>query len=99
MNSFQPRKITGSKDGGGMMAWLTEIIKILPAIKSKFQLTGMIVGIAAFVAVRVASPDAIVAQVCAGTIGVLFLIFGQIFQPIPSFPEHDSVKLDITLFV
>jgi hypothetical protein len=81
------------------MAWFTDIIKVLPAIKSKFQLTGLIVGIAAFVAVRVAAPDAIVAQVCAGTIGVLFLIFGQIFQAIPHFPEHDRVKLVLTLFI
>jgi hypothetical protein len=81
------------------MAWFIEVIKALPAIKSKFQLTGLIVAVAAFVAVRVAAPDAIVAQVCAGAIGVLFLIFGQIFQAIPHFPEHDRVKLVLTLFI
>jgi hypothetical protein len=81
------------------MAWFTDLIRVLPAIKSKFQLTGLIVGVAALVAVRVAAPDATVAQVCAGAIGVLFLIFGQIFQAIPHFPEHDRVKLVITLFI
>jgi hypothetical protein len=62
-------------------------------------LTGLIVGVAAFVAVRFAAPDAVVAQICAGSIGVLFLIFGQIFQAISHFPERDRVKLVITLFI
>jgi len=81
------------------MTWFIDVVKALPGIKNKFQLTGLIVGIAAFVAVRVAAPDAIVAQVSAGAIGILFLIFGQIFQAIPHFPENDRVRLVITLFV
>src|ERR1044071_1938508 len=81
------------------MTWFTDIIKALPGVKNKFQLTGLIVSVAAFVAVRFADPNAVVAQVCAGAIGILFLIFGQIFQAIPHFPEHDRVKLVITLFI
>src|SRR5437868_7782376 len=81
------------------MSWFNELIKALPAIRTKFQLTGLIVGVAAFVAVKFAAPDAIVAQISAGAIGVLFLVFGQIFQSIPSFPEHQRVTLVITLFI
>jgi hypothetical protein len=81
------------------MSWFTDLIQALPTIKTKFQLTGLLVGVAAFVAVRFAAPDAVVAQICAGSIGVLFLIFGQLFQAIPNFPAPDRVKLVITLFI
>lgn len=81
------------------MSWFTDLVQTLPNIKTKFQLTGLIVGVAAYVAVRFAAPDAVVAQICAGSIGVLFLVFGQIFQAIPHFPAGDRVKLVITLFI
>lgn len=81
------------------MSWFTDLVQTLPAIKTKFQLTGLIVGVAAFVAVRFAAPDAVVAQISAGAIGVLFLVFGQVFQAIPHFRQSDRFKLVITLFI
>jgi hypothetical protein len=79
--------------------WFISFLKTLPSIKTKFQLTGLVVGVAAFVAVRFASPDAVVAQICAGSIGVLFLVFGQIFGSLDKFPEGERVKLVIILFI
>jgi len=81
------------------MSWFTDLVQTLPSIKTKFQLTGLVVGVAAFVGVRFAAPDAVVAQICAGSVGVLFLVFGQIFQAIPHFPPEARVKLVITLFI
>jgi hypothetical protein len=79
--------------------WFISLIKVLPAIKTKIQLTGLVIGAAAFVAVRFASPDAVVAQICAGSIGVLFLVFGQIFGALDKFPEDKRVKLVTILFL
>lgn len=81
------------------MSWFTDLVAGLPNIKTKFQLTGLIIGLAAFVAVKFAAPDAVIAQISAGVIGVLFLVFGQIFQAIPQFREADRFKLVISLFV
>lgn len=81
------------------MSWFRELLSALPAIKTKFQLTGLIVGLATLVAIRVSAPDAVVAQISAGAIGILFLIFGQIFQAIPHFPIKQRATLIITLFI
>ncbi len=83
------------------MDWFTRLVQALPGIRNQIQLTGLVIGVAAFVAVRFAAPDAVVAQISAGAIGVLFIIFGQVLQPIimNGIPSESRVKFIITLFI
>jgi hypothetical protein len=57
-----------------------------------------VVAVAGFVATRVVAPEYVHAQIAAGTIGVLFLVFGQVFHHIASFPEIERTKLITRLF-
>jgi hypothetical protein len=80
------------------MDFLTRLVNILPRLRNRFALTGLLIMVAAFVATRAVAPDAIQAQVSAGAIGVLFLVFGQVFHQLASFPAKDRADLVTRLF-
>lgn len=75
------------------------LIKALPRLRNQFGLVGFIVAIGAFVAVRTIAPGSIHAQISAGSIGVCFIIFGQVFYFLKDIPEDDRAKLIIRMFI
>jgi len=74
------------------------LAEILPRLKKPFQLVGLIMLIAGGVATRAVEPKAVQVTICAGAIGVLFIVFGQVFSAIPSFPAASRVRLILSLF-
>lgn len=77
----------------------SHLTDLLPKIRTRLQLSGLVITVGAFVAVRTIAPNAIKAQISAGAIGVAFVVFGQVFQVLKDFPEKDRAKVVITLFV
>jgi hypothetical protein len=76
-----------------------QIASILPKLRNRFALIGLVVAVAGFVATRIVAPEYVHAQIAAGTIGVLFLVFGQVFHHIASFPEAERTRLITRLFI
>lgn len=83
----------------GDPSWLSRLVQILPQIKGRFQLAGLAIVVAAFVTVHAVAPSAVKAQISAGAIGVLFIVFGQVFTALDRFPAAHRAGLIITLFV
>jgi hypothetical protein len=81
------------------IGFFTRIATILPRLRNRFAATGVVVTIAGFVATRIVAPEYVHAQITAGTVGVLFLVFGQVFHHLRSFPEKDRIKLITRLFL
>src|SRR5271168_4736999 len=80
-------------------SFLTRLVDLLPKIKTRLQLSGLAIAVGAFVALRTIAPNAINAQISAGSIGVVFVIFGQVFSALKDFPAAQRAKLIITLFI
>jgi NADH:ubiquinone oxidoreductase subunit 6 (subunit J) len=78
--------------------FLSRLATVLPRVRNKLAVAGVLISVAGFVATRSVDPDAVHAQVSAGAIGVLFLIFGQVFHHLASFPEGDRLRLITRLF-
>jgi|GEM_PF-7127939 len=74
-----------------------KVVDILPKLRTKVQLAGLIVAVAAFVATRWVSPD-VVAQICAGAIGVVILGLGLSFNVINTIPEQRRALFIMTMF-
>lgn len=81
------------------MSFFAQIASLLPKLRNRFALIGLVVAVAGFVATRVAAPEYVHAQIAAGTVGVLFLVFGQVFHHLGSFPEVERTRLISRLFV
>ena len=79
--------------------FLAQITNVLPHLRNRFALIGLVVAVAGFVATQVVAPEYIHAQIAAGTIGVLFLVFGQVFHHLGSFPEAERTRLITRLFL
>jgi hypothetical protein len=77
---------------------LDRLVNILPRLRNRFALTGLLIIVAAFIATHVVAPDSTQAQVSSGAIGVLFLVFGQVFHQLGSFPAKDRADLVTRLF-
>lgn len=75
-----------------------KFVNLIPRIKTPIQLAGLALAIAAVIAIRSVVPGATKAQISAGAIGVVFLVFGQVFAALGSFPQKDRVKLVVSLF-
>lgn len=74
------------------------LAEALPKLKTKLQLSGFIVLIAAVVATRSIAPTALNAQISAGAIGILFIVFGQVFSSLRDIPETDRSRLILFMF-
>lgn len=81
------------------MEWFTSIVEVLPKLRSKLLLSGLIVAVAAIIAMREVVPQAVNAQISAGAVGVLFIVFGQVFSSLKDIPEQDRTKLLTSLFI
>jgi hypothetical protein len=76
----------------------SSFVEVLPRIRTKIQLTGLAVAIVGFVMIRLASPDAVRAQLAAGSIGICLVVFAQIFHFMEAFPARSRVTLVIAIF-
>jgi uncharacterized protein YjbI with pentapeptide repeats len=81
------------------MDWIDQLARVLPKLKTQLQLTGFIVLIVGVVATRVVAPDQIHAQISAGAIGIVILVFAQIFRYLKDFPLEERVRLILVLFI
>lgn len=54
--------------------------------------------VAGAIATHLAAPNAITAQVTAGSIGVLFIVFGSVFSRLEKFPLKQRARLVLVLF-
>ena len=70
----------------------------VPKLRTKIQLAGFLVLVAAVLIVHVISPNNTRAMLSAGAIGISLVVFGQIFQYLHLFPEQQRVFLILMLF-
>ena len=71
---------------------LTKLITVLPRVRTKIQLTGLVTTAAVALILQLYSPGNIPAILCGGMIGVSIIIFGQLFHFLTHFPkEHRAV--------
>lgn len=77
---------------------LEKAVAILPRLRTKIGLVGLIVTVGAFVATRSVAPGSTGAQLSAGAIGVTVIIFGQIFYFLALIPERDRAKFVLAMF-
>jgi hypothetical protein len=82
----------------GMSIW-TSLAQGLPKLKTRLQLTGLVILVGGFLVARSVAPEEVHAQICVGVIGVLFLVFGQVFNAIRDIPELERARLLFRLFL
>ncbi|CAM2064251.1 hypothetical protein SCOR_02710 [Sulfidibacter corallicola] len=85
-------------NGEVYLSWIERIIKFLPHLKTRIQLTGLVVAISAGLILQLVAPGNIPALICATSGGVAIIIFGQVFQFIHHFPENQRAFLVLGLF-
>src|ERR1017187_6325715 len=79
---------------------ITALANALPRLKTRIQLAGFVVVAAVLVAtMRAQSPEYLQTEITGGAIGVLFIVFGQVFASLADFPEQHRARLIVTLFV
>src|SRR5438874_11323207 len=81
------------------MDFLHSLVEALPKLRTKIQLSGLVVTVAAFVITKLAAPSSVPAQICAGAIGILIIVFAQFFENLQKFPEQRREHVFIKLFV
>lgn len=75
------------------------VIETLPHIRTRVQLTALVVAVAGVSLIRVSSPDAVRAQIAAGSVGVCLVVFAQVFHFIHQIPARSRLTLVLGLFV
>lgn len=81
-----------------MSNFFVTLAELLPRFRSRLAITGVIITVAGVVATRVAQPEAIQAQIAAGALGVVFLVFAQMFHSLRDFPATERASLVLRLF-
>jgi hypothetical protein len=71
----------------GAPPWLNAIIRTIPRLRKRIQVTGLVVGTAAGVVGGVVVPGDPVAIILGGSLGVSFIIFGQAFAYLRLIPK------------
>jgi hypothetical protein len=88
---------------GGAMGSGTDILSklanLLPQLKTPIQLVGFIVLVSSLIVIRSIDPNNVLALLAGGAIGVLFLVFGQLFYHLGIFPEPSRVRLVLTALI
>jgi hypothetical protein len=83
------RKADSSSDGGvpGVTGFWQKALDVLPKLKAPLQIIGFIVLVGGFVAYRAVAVQYVPGVIAAGCIGILLIIFGQLFKLIESVPK------------
>lgn len=87
-----------SKDGpsttiGNIMAVFEKLVEVLPRIKTKIQLIGLIVIVGGVITTRSLAPEQLPVAFIIGGVGILFVAYAQIFPSLKDFPENQRVFL------
>ncbi len=82
-----------------MEGFFMRIANALPKLKTRIQLTGVIILVGGIIATRAIAPDQTLPTVYVGAIGILFIVFGQVFPYLRTFPEKDRANLLVKLFL
>jgi tetratricopeptide (TPR) repeat protein len=72
---------------------------VLPKIKTRIQLSGLIVTLVVVFLIRAFAPENTPAQICGGMIGICIIIFTLVFNFLSEFPEGDRARVVLTLFI
>jgi hypothetical protein len=72
--------------------------QLLPKIKTKIQLSGLVVGLAFALLVHFAKPGDNVALITAGSVGISLVIFGQLFNFLKDFKADDRPRVFLVAF-
>ena len=70
----------------------------LPALKTPIQLIGFVVLVVGFLITRATNPNATLAQVSVGAIGVVIVVFAQVFEKLATYPREKRAQVTIVLF-
>jgi hypothetical protein len=74
------------------------LAEVLPKLRTRIQLTGVVVAIAAMLIVQLVTPGNVKAILAAGAIGISFLIFGQLFHFLTAFRPKDRPTVFLGAF-
>ena len=74
------------------------LARVLPKVKTKIQLSGLVVGVVVMMVAHFAKPGDNVAMLIAGAVGVSIVIFGQLFHFLASFRPQDRPKVFLVTF-
>jgi hypothetical protein len=77
---------------------LEKFLDAIPKLRGRIQLAGFVVTVAAFVATRTVAPDAVLAQISAGAIGVCIIVFGQLTVLVETLLPKDRAGFITKLF-
>jgi hypothetical protein len=77
----------------------SNLANLLPRLKTPIQLIGFVVLVSAFIVIRSIDPNNVPALIAGGAIGVLFLVFGQLFYYLNRFPGPSRVLLVLLALV
>ncbi|MBI5215740.1 MAG: hypothetical protein HY960_08300 [Ignavibacteriae bacterium] len=80
------------------MLKILEVTKILPQITSKIRLVGLAIMLIGILLARFFNPEALLAQISGGAIGLVVLIFSLFFPYIKDFPEYQRGKIFLISF-
>lgn len=79
---------------------LEKIIEVLPNLKTKIQLSGLVITVVSFILINLLKPGSpLVAQLTIGSIGVVLIVFAQIFHFLKEFPENSRLILVLVIFI
>lgn len=79
---------------------VTRLTSAIPKLKTPLQLTGFLVVVAAVIMRNNVAAANVQVQISLGAIGVLLVIFGQLFHFIgTAIPKHQRARLLVTMFV
>src|SRR5260370_40793276 len=74
------------------------LARVLPKVKTKLQLSGLVVGVVIMMVAHFAKPGDTVAMLIAGSVGVSIVIFGQLFHFLGSFRPQDRPLVFLLTF-
>ena len=72
--------------------------RLLPKIRTKLQLSGLVVGLAFALFVHFAKPGDNLALITAGSVGISLVVFGQLFHFLQDFASRDRPKVFLASF-
>jgi hypothetical protein len=81
-----------------MDPWFVKLVDALPSLTRRIQVFGLAIGVGGVVIMRTVDPNAVVAQVAVGAIGVGVIFFGQIFAALKDYPRADRARITQNVF-
>lgn len=77
----------------------SNIARIIPKLRTKIQLFGVIIAVVGVIATRIVAPDFVLSQIAGGAIGLVIMIFASITSVLPHINESFRGTFFIILFI